>query len=97
MYILIADSGSTKTDWVLLQNSKVIKHIKTIGFNPYFQSKDQISLEITNNLKPYLAEYLNHIKILHYYGAGCPILFCIKHVQRLINRAIHLFLECLRY
>ena len=71
MYILIADSGSTKTDWVLLQNSKVIKHIKTIGFNPYFQSKDQISLEIINNLKPYLAEYLNHISTLHYYGAGC--------------------------
>ena len=71
MYILIADSGSTKTDWVLLQNGNVITQIKTIGFNPYFQSKDQISLEINNNLRPYLLEYLNHITDLYYYGAGC--------------------------
>jgi len=71
MYILIADSGSTKTDWVLLQKNKVIKHVKTIGFNPYFQTKDEISLEVTNNLKPHLIEYISKIKELHYYGAGC--------------------------
>ncbi|MDP3558623.1 MAG: hypothetical protein Q8T03_14710 [Bacteroidota bacterium] len=71
MYVLIADSGSTKTDWVLLRGSEIIKRIKTIGFNPYFQSIDQISLEILNNLKPQLLEVLNKIKIIHYYGAGC--------------------------
>ena len=71
MYVLIADSGSTKTDWVLLKGSEIIKRIKTIGFNPYFQSIDQISLEILNNLKPHLIEDLNKIKIIHYYGAGC--------------------------
>ncbi len=71
MYVLIADSGSTKTDWVLLRNSEIIKRVKTIGFNPYFQSIDQISLEILNNLKPHLLEDLNKIKVIHYYGAGC--------------------------
>ncbi|MDX2171473.1 MAG: ATPase [Bacteroidota bacterium] len=71
MYVLIADSGSTKTDWVLLDKGKVIKQVQTIGFNPYFQTKDQISLEITNNLRPHLTEYLNHISELYYYGAGC--------------------------
>ncbi len=71
MYVLIADSGSTKTDWVLLRDSEIIKRVKTIGFNPYFQSIDQISLEILNNLKPHLLEDLNKIKVIHYYGAGC--------------------------
>lgn len=71
MYVLIADSGSTKTDWVLLKGTEIIKRIKTIGFNPYFQSIDQISLEILNNLKPHLIEDLNRIKVIHYYGAGC--------------------------
>ncbi|MBS1650551.1 MAG: ATPase [Bacteroidetes bacterium] len=71
MYKLIADSGSTKTDWVLLKNGNVIKEISTIGFNPYFQTKDQISLEILNNLKPELSEVLSHINEIYYYGAGC--------------------------
>ena len=71
MYVLIADSGSTKTDWVLLRGTQIIKRVKTIGFNPYFQSIDQISLEILNNLKPHLIEDLNKIKVIHYYGAGC--------------------------
>jgi N-acetylglucosamine kinase-like BadF-type ATPase len=71
MYTLIADSGSTKTDWVILKNGKLIKEIKTIGFNPYFQSKDEICLEILKNLKPELTEVLNKITKLYYYGAGC--------------------------
>ena len=71
MYTLIADSGSTKTDWVLLKGSNIVKEIKTIGFNPYFQSKDQICLEVLRNLKPHLDEFLGRINVLHYYGAGC--------------------------
>jgi glucosamine kinase len=74
MYTLIADSGSTKTDWVLLKGSTVIKEIKTIGFNPYFQSKDQICLELLSKLKPYLDDFFGRIEVLHYYGAGCSTL-----------------------
>jgi N-acetylglucosamine kinase-like BadF-type ATPase len=74
MYTLIADSGSTKTDWVLLKGSTVVKEIKTIGFNPYFQSKDQITLEVLTTLKPQLDDFLSRISVLHYYGAGCSTL-----------------------
>jgi N-acetylglucosamine kinase-like BadF-type ATPase len=49
----------------------VVKRLKTIGFNPYFQTRDQISLEILNNLKPHLAYELNEIDVIHYYGTGC--------------------------
>ncbi len=39
--ILIADSGSTKTDWILLNDSgQKVEKIRSIGFNPYFQSAD---------------------------------------------------------
>ena len=71
MYVLIADSGSTKTDWVLLKNLEVVKQIKTIGFNPYFQSAEQIMSEILSHLKPYIIEALTEIQIIHYYGTGC--------------------------
>lgn len=71
MYQLIADSGSTKTDWVVLDKSKVIASAKTIGFNPYFQTKDQINLELLNQLKPQLSKYIHKIEFIHYYGTGC--------------------------
>ncbi len=81
MYVLIADSGSTKTDWVLLKGSKIIKKVKTIGFNPYFQTKDQINLEILNNLKPYIAEELKKTSAIHYYGTGCSTFENCKMVE----------------
>ena len=66
MYVLIADSGSTKTDWVLLKGSEIVKRIKTIGFNPYFQSKDQINLEILNHLKPHMEDELRKTDAIYY-------------------------------
>ena len=39
--ILIADSGSTKTEWAFLNGQKVEKRIKTIGFNPYYYKADE--------------------------------------------------------
>lgn len=71
MYQIIADSGSTKTDWILLEGSKIVKLIKTIGFNPYFQTKDQINLEILNHLKPHFTEFIHKVSEINYYGTGC--------------------------
>lgn len=85
MYVIIADSGSTKTDWVLLEGSKVIKEIKTIGFNPYFQTRDQISLEILNHLKPHMHDYLHEVTEIHYYGTGCSTAENCKLIEESIT------------
>lgn len=71
MSILIADSGSTKTDWVLLQNGEVLKQAQTIGFSPYFQTSETIAAEITNVLLPHIHQELNSITQIYYYGTGC--------------------------
>lgn len=71
MLTLIADSGSTKTDWIIIDSNSVIANFKTIGFNPYFQTTEQIYDELILNLKPYLNEYVKEIATLYYYGAGC--------------------------
>ncbi len=71
MYQLIADSGSTKTDWVVLQKSTIVAQVKTIGFNPYFQTKDEINIEVLNHLKPQITKHLHQISEIHYYGTGC--------------------------
>jgi len=71
MSILIADSGSTKTDWVLIDNNNIIIQFQTIGFNPYFQSSEDIYNEIKDKLLPVLTNQLNTITHIAYYGAGC--------------------------
>ena len=71
MYQLIADSGSTKADWIILDKlGAVVDKIKTIGFNPYFQSADFIHNSL---VKPFEKAKVpsSEITHVHYYGAGC--------------------------
>lgn len=90
MLTLIADSGSTKTDWVLIDRKQILSNLKTIGFNPYFQTKDQISLEIKEHLKPFLNEHISKIEHVYYYGAGCSNEVNCKIVLDGIHNALDL-------
>ena len=67
--ILIADSGSTKVDWSVVDNGKLVKRAFTKGINPFFQSEEEISNEIETTLLPQLdtREYEG----IYYFGAGC--------------------------
>ena len=67
--ILIAESGSTKTDWVLVNDSKEITMFKTMGFNPFFHSSEFIAEEILNNKEFFEAS--KNVDKLYFYGAGC--------------------------
>ena len=66
--ILIADSGSSKTDWrVIVDNARIMQH-RSIGFNPTYQSKD----EMMNLLRDdFLLGISNEVVKVFYYGAGC--------------------------
>ena len=67
--ILIADSGSTKCSWALVdQQGNLLKEISTIGFNPYFIDKKNILKELK---KSSLLECAKEIKEVFFYGAGC--------------------------
>ena len=67
--ILIADGGSTKTEWRAAEKGKDLQRIKTKGMNPYFQSEDEISEEVKTVLLPELKS--KTFDALHFYGAGC--------------------------
>ena len=88
--VLIADSGSTKTDWVILNGKNVVANFKTIGFNPYFQTSEQIYDEIVLNLKPFINQYLSEIDAVCYYGAGCSNEVNCKIVETGIFSALEL-------
>ncbi len=68
MAILIADSGSTKCDWCLVDGKKK-KHMFTQGISPYFLSKTQIMDVISQEIAPKIKNYT--IKEIFYYGTGC--------------------------
>jgi glucosamine kinase len=67
--LLIADSGSTKTDWLLMNADKEVLRLKSVGFNPYFVDTQQIYHELAAN---FAANFdLNSVQEVYYYGAGC--------------------------
>ena len=82
--ILIADSGSTKTDWCLVEHGEVLQQIFTKGTNPFFQSEEEISNEIAANLLPQLKT--PEVDAVYFYGAGCAFPDKIETVRRAILR-----------
>jgi len=67
---LIADSGSTKTDWVLIKaQKKVVVKATTKGLNPTVFSESDLYATITAN--KVVMEYVNDISEVFIYAAGC--------------------------
>ena len=67
--ILIADSGSTKTEWCLSTQGRIKQRILTAGMNPFFQTEEDIVAEIKKNLYPQIQD--ETIDTIYFYGAGC--------------------------
>lgn len=66
--ILVADSGSSKTDWMGYKDGKVL-NFSTIGINPYFLNEASISTHISKNAA--LLECAEEVKEIYFFGAGC--------------------------
>ena len=67
--LLIADSGSTKTDWRLVRLDGQTLAIETDGLNPYYQTTQQITGTLQTQLLPNVKDAT--ITNVHFYGAGC--------------------------
>mgnify|MGYP006133582117 FL=1 len=66
--ILIAESGSTKTDWRLVYPNFEITSYNTIGFNPYYITETEVLEELKNSE---LTAINTAVKQVFFYGAGC--------------------------
>jgi len=64
--ILIADSGTTKTEWCMINDGGTSETLKTPGINPFYQEEENISAilqkEFTSTKK---------FDSIYFYGAGC--------------------------
>lgn len=68
MNILIADSGSTKTEWVLLNEKGERKYCGSDGLNPYFRTFGQLSEAIRGSVKKDFSDV--QIDRVYFYGSG---------------------------
>lgn len=80
---LIADSGSTKTAWKLIDGSGHVKNIKTSGLNPYSQPEESIFQEVEKVLFP---ETGTGIQEIYFYGAGIVNAEKGDIIRRALNR-----------
>lgn len=68
--ILIADGGSTKADWIALDNNKnEVFRVRTLGLNPAVVPEDELRNRIINMFQ--LINIKDQVTDLFFYGAGC--------------------------
>jgi glucosamine kinase len=66
--ILIADSGSTKTDWLFAVDGNSMVQFQSAGMNPFYQNKEEITALLVKEVIPNLKGEVGNI---FFYGAGC--------------------------
>ena len=64
--ILIADSGTTKTDWCLIGDREALEKVVTSGINPFYQEAENISTILQKEFTS-----IKKFKAIYFYGTGC--------------------------
>ena len=77
---LIVDSGSTKTDWIAIDDSgNILFETQTLGLNPQVHSEAIVEERIINNYDLYRIR--NEVDSTLFYGAG----FCTEPPRKLMD------------
>ncbi len=84
---LIADSGSTKTEWRLIRSGQSTIAIHTDGLNPYFQDEAQLTQTLQTQLAPHLPALTTPVSV-HFYGTGCTGPASNERVANAIRRTV---------
>jgi len=85
--ILVADSGSTNTDWIIINQNKIFGEFRTSGFNPYFTNGNEIKSEL--NLKFPSAIASQEVSKIFFYGSGCSS----HDMKKIIYEGLNIFFK----
>ena len=100
MSILIADSGSTKTDWCLLRSAvgkspsstqPPFMRISTQGINPVHQDEVTIQQILNEELLPQLPQDMK-LSEIDFYGAGCVGIY-LEKIGKILREALDISLN----
>lgn len=92
--ILIADGGSTKADWIALDNDKKeLFRVRTLGLNPAVVAEEELTNRIINMFQ--LISVKDEVDHIYFYGAGCgtpkPIEILEKVMKEIfVNAEVHI-------
>lgn len=82
--ILVVDSGSTKTDWIAVDNKgEILFSTQTLGLNPQVLSSAILKERIINNFD--LFQNREKVTHLYFYGAGCGVDSPQKRIRRVFD------------
>ena len=66
---LIVDAGSTKTEWVVMEDNRIVDRLVLGGYNPNYSADNAL----TDMLRQAWASVTPEIDAIHYYGSGCGL------------------------
>ncbi|MBL6665788.1 N-acetylglucosamine kinase [Flavobacteriaceae bacterium] len=82
--IFIVDSGSTKTDWIALDDSgEVLFSTQTLGLNPQVLPSAILTERIINNFDLY--QNREKVSYVYFYGAGCGVESPAKRIEKVFS------------
>ena len=92
--LLIADSGSTKTDWLYVSSDGSQTELHTDGINPARDARDNIYNVLYHDLLTGLPQTEN-LQAVYFYGAGCiePFSQTVKSVLGELFPRCHIEVE----
>ncbi len=68
---LTADSGSTKTTWLLTTDNGEKSYFYTQGINPFHMESDTMESVLRTELLPQMSSLISFPDTIEFYGAGC--------------------------
>ncbi len=82
--LLVADSGSSKADWILTVSDNETISFRTSGINPFFLSEKDI-IKIFQNT-PEIQPYTDKVKEIYFFGAGCSSPDRREHISNALSK-----------
>lgn len=82
---LLVDSGSTKADWIAINNSgDIIFSSSTLGLNPEILNEEEIINRLNNSIE--IFENKENATHLYFYGAGCGTDRMKNHLKEIFQK-----------
>ena len=82
--ILIADSGSTKCDWIALEKNTIQLKTSTLGLNPAVFELSTLEKRVNESVD--LLKIADQVTALYFYGAGCSSPTPIAKLSQLLQQ-----------
>jgi len=82
--LLIADSGSTKTHWSVVENGNQVATLITQGLNPYFLPIENIAATIRERVVP----VIENVERVVFYGAGCGLQVKANLIKEVLDATV---------